>query len=172
MKAHSNLFLAIPSALAHSADDGADRQALRTKYVEDFKRLIQQLKELGFQPYCALDNCGWDKRRLHAAGESVRRGWQRLQECTQVIACPSFDGQPSGGVHIEIGWAIAFELPLTIMAAKNPFFHSPMVAGLIEQDGFQCKCFYYQRQPREVFEKVIERVQRIKVSGLSTTNGL
>jgi nucleoside 2-deoxyribosyltransferase len=165
MNANSKLYLAIPSSVAHSARDTIDVNTIRATYIEDFKKLAKQLTDNGFEVCCALDVCSWDRGSFKTALESVSMAWDWMQDCTQVIACPSFNHAASGGVHVEIGWATALGLPLTVITKGLVYDNSALVRGLVDMERFNCAIFSYRKRPREVFDEVLKRVSTLPSLG-------
>lgn len=100
------------------------------QFDKTLKRVVSALKcELetrGHRVFLAVEEEEWG---LHVATpeESVDRDHQELIESDVLISIPG--NPPSGGCHVELGWASASGKPILLLLAKHGRY-SPLVLGL------------------------------------------
>lgn len=160
METSPKVFLAIPSALAMPSRDES-REIKREQYVADFKQLALELRNQGYRVQCALEDCKWGNSGFDSPVKAIEDDWIHIKKCHHVIGCPTFLHEASGGVHIEIGWALAFRKPLTLLAAGNEYSHSLLVSGLAGIPRFNAKILYFRDRPKESFGSVYVRINEL-----------
>ncbi|MBQ7240095.1 MAG: hypothetical protein IJS56_01515 [Bacilli bacterium] len=102
-----------------------------------FERLIKFFKKNKFDYFCSQERENWGENYV-SPEESIICDVNGIKDCDLFVAIP---GNPiSGGVHVEIGWASAYNKKMLVFLDKN-IEYSPMILGLKELT--DCTFIYY-----------------------------
>jgi len=158
------IYLAVPyTNIVKPNDDSQDDDSqygwVSNKYVQWLRGIIQELESLGHKVFCS-------HRDVHQWGKSFpdlkyvcQETYNKLIEETDVLI--AYLGQPqSGGVAIEIGWAISNKIPVII--AKKPKEKITLIA-----DGLQaispCEIIEFENE-KQMIQKLQEKMKLLKNS--------
>ena len=143
------VFVAFPSALIEKANK---------MQLNNFKRLIEHLKNKNISIFCAMEKCKWSVENFDSARSATEIDWVELCHSNHLLACPKIKDVVSGGVHIEIGWAAALGIPTTILCESDSLNHSTLITGMKELGEFNVEVIYYKSDINETREKIFTRI--------------
>jgi len=95
-------------------------------YVEELITLKKVLEDMGHKVVLAHEREKWGKNLL-SPDICTKLDFDAISRADLIIAYPG--NPPSGGVHIELGWASALG-KIIIIIKKNNDNYSPLVEGL------------------------------------------
>lgn len=109
-----------------------------TKYLDGKTgKVIKEKQEFIEKMICFLEEKGHYARNAHSrekfgkdlmpAHVCTKLDLEEIQQCDLFIAMPG--NPPSGGVHIELGWASAIGKKIILLLRKNGEY-SPLIKGL------------------------------------------
>jgi hypothetical protein len=119
------VFLSAPfTGKLRRRDDGG--QEIAAEHRDVLEGVMHLVRSLGLEVDCSHREEKWG-REISGEEECTRRDWTAIRDDQMLIAL--VDSPPSGGVHIELGWASALGKPV-IIAASNGTELSPLARGL------------------------------------------
>lgn len=101
---------------------------LPKEYVEELMTLKRELEKMGNKVILAHEREGWGKDILPPE-VCTKLDFEEIVKADLILAYPG--NPPSGGVHIELGWASALGKRIIIIKKSNDNY-SPLVDGLWE----------------------------------------
>ncbi|WDV46530.1 nucleoside 2-deoxyribosyltransferase [Clostridiaceae bacterium M8S5] len=118
----NKVFLSTPISSTINPNTGLMESDIAVKINKIFDMLSTD-----YEVFLAIDREKWGLVKV-TAKECTERDYRELKESAHLVAiiCDYF----SEGVLIELGWASALKIPITIIADKNVKL-SPLVLGLL-----------------------------------------
>lgn len=95
-------------------------------YIKELVTLKNELQKIGYNVILAHEREDWGKSIL-PPDVCTKLDFEEIRKTDVVIAYPS--DPPSGGVHIELGWASALQKRIVIIQRENENY-SPLIIGL------------------------------------------
>lgn len=127
-----NIFLASPFS---QFCEGEEDIIIKNRWF--FEKITDFLKKLNVDYFCSQEREEWGKKYI-SPDESINEDINGIKKCDLFLGIP---GNPiSGGVHVEIGWASAFNKKMILFLEKD-IEYSPMILGLPSIKN--CKLVYY-----------------------------
>ena len=99
---------------------------LPKEYIEELVTLKKEIESTGHEVVLAHEREKWGKGLLPPE-VCTKLDFDKISEADVVIAYPG--NPPSGGVHIELGWASALGKKIVIIMDHKDRY-SPLVSGL------------------------------------------
>ena len=107
-----------------------DKYEVKEQYKNFFNQLTDRLTTLGCDYYLAIkrENWGIDHK---GPDECTKSDYEGVKDSDLLIVIPGNNESKgiSGGVHVELGWASAFNKKIHILI-ENDFNYSPVLLGL------------------------------------------
>ncbi|MDD3048397.1 MAG: hypothetical protein PHQ89_00180 [Bacilli bacterium] len=130
---------------------------VKKEYRFFFDTIINFLESNNIDYYLAIKREDFGKNYISAA-EATISDFQGVQNCDILFVIP---GNPiSGGVHIELGWASAFNKKIYIFLEKDAKY-SPVLMGLNSLTNVTyCDCSKFPSQ--ELLKEFINIIKAIK----------
>jgi nucleoside 2-deoxyribosyltransferase len=99
---------------------------LPEEYIRELITLKNELQKLGHVVILAHERERWGKAILPPE-KCTKLDFEEIKKADIIIAYPG--NPPSGGVHIELGWASALQKKIIVIQKENENY-SPLVKGL------------------------------------------
>jgi len=99
---------------------------LPEEYIRELTLLKNELQKRGYKVILAHEREKWGKSIL-PQDVCTKLDFEDIQKADVLIAYPG--NPPSGGVHIELGWASALQKRI-ILIQKEGEHYSPLITGL------------------------------------------
>jgi RNA polymerase-binding transcription factor DksA len=97
-------------------------------FKEELTLLRSFLISKGYDVFLAHEREGWG-RALLSPKECTKLDFNEISACDVIIAIPG--DPPSGGTHVELGWASAMGKPIILLLEEDGKY-SPLVLGLAQ----------------------------------------
>ena len=122
MEKRDKIFLAAPF---HNYV-GGEGVRMKQEKIELIERVLDYLRSKGYEVHNAHEREEWGKD-WYSPDVCTPLDFQQIRESDILIAMPG--NPPSGGVHIEIGWATALDKRVILLLDGNKTY-SNLVVGL------------------------------------------
>ena len=130
-----------------------------SKYLDDTGKTMRPEKEQLIKKMLDfLENKGHDVRNAHSREQfgkelmtpdiCTKLDLEEIQKCDMFVAMPG--NPPSGGVHIELGWASALNKKIVLLLRQEGKY-SPLITGLNQVGQVNTVTF---KNEKELFEKL------------------
>lgn len=128
---------------------------VKEEYKYFFKKLTNEIKNMGVNYFLAVERENYGKEYT-SDKESTKIDFETIKRCDLLCAIPGIS--PSGGVHVELGWASANNKEIEIFINRNAKY-SPMVTGLSEIAHVNYN-YYSNEYSNEVIELICNSIKR------------